>query len=74
VRHDIGPILLDMGYLAAAFALWCQGAPYGTAYERWQSLNHNDKPEIIFAGRSGESREDAIVIQNAANHRAVVNA
>ena len=35
-------------------------------------MNHSDKPEIIFAGGSGDSREEAIVIKNAANHRAGV--
>jgi hypothetical protein len=37
-------------------------------------MNHNDKPGIIFAGGSGDSREDAIVIKNAKNHRACVRA
>ena len=37
-------------------------------------MNHNDKPEIIFAGGSGDSREEAIVIKGAANHRAGVDA
>ena len=37
-------------------------------------MNHNDKPGIIFAGGSGDSREDAIVIKNAENHRAGVDA
>jgi hypothetical protein len=37
-------------------------------------MNRNDKPEIIFAGGSGDSREDAIVIKNAASHRACVRA
>ena len=46
--------------------------PKITAYERWQRMNHSDKPEIIFAGGSGDSREEAIVIKNAANHRAGV--
>ena len=35
-------------------------------------MNHDDKPGIIFAGGSGDSQEDAIVIKNAANHRAGV--
>jgi hypothetical protein len=48
--------------------------PTITAYERWQRMNHSDKPGIIFAGGSGDSREDAIVIENAANHRAGVDA
>lgn len=46
--------------------------PTVTAYERWQRMNHNDKPGIRFAGRSGNSREDAIIIKNAENHRAGV--
>jgi hypothetical protein len=33
---------------------------------------HNDKPGIRFAGGSGDSPEDAIVIKNAENHRAGV--
>ena len=37
-------------------------------------MNHNDKPGIIFAGGSGDSREDPIVIKNAANHQAGVQA
>ena len=37
-------------------------------------MNPNDKPGIIFTGGSGDSREDAIVIQNAENHRAGVDA
>jgi hypothetical protein len=37
-------------------------------------MNHPDKPGIIFAGGSGDSREAAIVIKNAANHRAGVDA
>jgi len=37
-------------------------------------MNHNDKPGIIFAGWSGDSSEDAIVIKNAKNHRAGVDA
>jgi hypothetical protein len=37
-------------------------------------MNHNDKPEIRFAGGSGDSQEDAIVIKNAANHQAGVDA
>ena len=50
-----------------------QRAPWGTAGAGWQRMTHHDKPEIIFAGGSGDSREDAIVIKNAANHRAGVN-
>jgi len=45
-----------------------------TACERWERMNRNDKSEIIFAGGSGDSREDAIVIKNAENHRACVRA
>ena len=37
-------------------------------------MDHNDKPGIIFAGGSGDSREEAIVIKNAENHRACVSA
>jgi hypothetical protein len=37
-------------------------------------MNHDDKPGIIFAGGSGDSREESIVIKNAANHRAGVDA
>ena len=37
-------------------------------------MNRSDKPDIRFAGGSGDSREDAIVIKNAANHRAGVDA
>lgn len=37
-------------------------------------MNHHDKPGIIFAGGSGDSREEAIVIKNVANHRAGVDA
>jgi hypothetical protein len=37
-------------------------------------MNRTDKPGIIFAGGSGDSREDAMVIQNAENHRAGVDA
>ena len=37
-------------------------------------MNHNDKPGIIFAGGSGDSREDAILIKNAENHQAGVRA
>jgi hypothetical protein len=37
-------------------------------------MNRTDKPGIRFAGGSGDSREDAIVIQNAENHRAGVDA
>ena len=37
-------------------------------------MNRNDKPGIIIAGGSGDSREDAIIIKNAANHRAGVDA
>ena len=37
-------------------------------------MTHHDKPEIIFAGGSGDSREDAIVIKNAASHQACVRA
>jgi hypothetical protein len=44
------------------------------AYKGWQNMNHNDKPEIIFAGGSGDSREEAIVIKNAASHQACVRA
>jgi hypothetical protein len=50
------------------------GAPYVTVYHRWQSMDHHDKPEIIFAGGSGDPREDAIVIKNAGNHWAGVSA
>ena len=35
-------------------------------------MNYTDKLEIRFAGGSGDSREDAIVIKNAENHRAGV--
>ena len=37
-------------------------------------MTYHDKPEIIFAGGSGDSREDAIVIMNAQNYRAGVEA
>jgi hypothetical protein len=37
-------------------------------------MNRNDKSGIIFAGGSGDSREDAIVIKNAENHRAGIDA
>jgi hypothetical protein len=37
-------------------------------------MDRNDKPGIRFEGGSGESPEDAIVIKNAENHRAGVNA
>jgi hypothetical protein len=37
-------------------------------------MNHDDKPGIIFAGGSGDSREDAIVIRNAPTHMAGVAA
>jgi hypothetical protein len=37
-------------------------------------MNRTDKPGIIFAGGSGDSREEAVVIKNAANHRAGVDA
>ena len=37
-------------------------------------MSHNDKPGIIFTGGSGDSREEAIVIKNAENHRAGVRA
>jgi len=37
-------------------------------------MNLNDKPGIRFAGGSGDSREEAIVIKNAENHRAGVDA
>ena len=37
-------------------------------------MNHNDKPGIIFAGGSGDSREEAIVIKGVANHRTGVDA
>jgi len=37
-------------------------------------MNRTNKPGIKFAGGSGDSREDAIVIQNAENHRAGVDA
>jgi hypothetical protein len=37
-------------------------------------MNHEDKPGIIYAGGSGDSREDAIVIKNAGNHWACVSA
>jgi hypothetical protein len=37
-------------------------------------MNHNDKPRIIFAGGSGESREEAIVIKNAENYQAGMEA
>ena len=35
-------------------------------------MNRSDKPDIRFEGGSGDSREDAIVIKNAENHRAGV--
>jgi hypothetical protein len=38
-------------------------------YENGQGMNHNAKPGIIYAGGSGDSREEAIVIKNAENHR-----
>jgi hypothetical protein len=37
-------------------------------------MSLNDKPEIIFTGGSGDSREEAIVIKNAPNHLAGVQA
>jgi len=37
-------------------------------------MNYTDKLEIRFAGGSGDSREDAIIIKNAENHRAGVDA
>jgi hypothetical protein len=37
-------------------------------------MNRNDKPEIIFAGGSGDSRKDAIVIKNAGNYLAGMEA
>jgi hypothetical protein len=48
--------------------------PSVTAYEKWQRMNHDVKPGIRFVGGSGDSREDAIIIKNAANHRAGVDA
>ncbi len=35
-------------------------------------MDHPDATEVRFAGGSGDSREEAIVIKNAANHRAGV--
>jgi hypothetical protein len=37
-------------------------------------MSREDKPGIIFAGGSGDSREDPIVIKNAPNHLAGVAA
>ena len=37
-------------------------------------MNHSDKPGIIFAGGSGDSREEAIVIKGVLNHLAGINA
>ena len=37
-------------------------------------MNDNDKSGIFYAGGSGDSREDAIVIKNAATHMAGVDA
>jgi hypothetical protein len=37
-------------------------------------LNRNDNPGIRLAGGSGDSQKDAIIIQNAENHRAGVAA
>ena len=37
-------------------------------------MNRSDKPDIRFEGGSGDSRADAIIIKNEANHRAGVDA
>jgi hypothetical protein len=37
-------------------------------------MNRPDTPGVIFAGGSGDSPEEAIVIQNAGSHHAGINA